>query len=800
MNAPAPLATRARFYRYLASMLFALAFAALASLTPLYDRAEWGLRDLQMRLWSPPGRFDRVAVVDVDEDSIRALESTLGAWPYPRQVYALVGAYLRGAGARAVAYDILFAETREGDAEFASGLRGAPVALAAAALPNSIERSAAYRERLRGLAWQVPEAVPRRRWLDLTLPVERLDAARVGVVTLQPDADGYVRRLPLFHEAEGAVLPAFALAALHATPAAPTVTWDGGRVRVGDRSWPVNASGEAVLRFPSRLEALDVLPFHEVVLATLDPTAHPEVGRRIAGRTVVVGSSAERLGDYVQTPLGRLQGVVTTAMAIELLDRGEVLAPAAAATSALLLAIALVVPALSFHRRLGNLAAFPWVASPVAVALIFAVAGALYARGQQSAMLFPILVSLAALFADLIGRLVALQRIRRDLAAEKLAAERASELKSQFMSHMTHELRTPMTAILGFNQRMAAGDLDAATRAHYVDVVEKNSRHLLMLINNILDGAKLEAGQMRIVSAPAAPRDLAAEVAQTLAPLAEAKGLEVSVRVAERVPARLQLDALRLRQVLLNLGGNAIKFTERGGVTFALDWRDERLVVDVSDTGPGMAPEQLERIFVPFQQAHERIAQRHGGTGLGLVISRNLCVLMGGGLTVRSTLGTGSSFTAEIHAPPADATLADAPAATGQASTAVASPSAEPSRAARVLVVDDSEDLRDLVALYLADLGYEVSMAADGREAFDSVRGEAPDAVLTDMEMPRMDGAELAAALRAAGYARPVVLLTAHPEGSDTERAMRAGCSAYVGKPVDPAALERTMRRVLERR
>jgi len=643
----------------------------------------------------------------------------------------------------------------------------------------------------------VAAAVLRRIWPDVTLPVAELTPggtrAGAGVVTLQPDAaDGYVRRLPLFHETDGAVLPALALAGLYAGAPPPRAQFDAGRVRIGDRAWPVGAAGEVVLRYPSRIESLEVVPFYQAVLAALDRPGHAGLARRLAGKTVVLGSSAQRLGDYVQTPIGRLQGVVVTAMAIEMLERGQVLAPPAPLWNALLLGIALIVPALSFHRRLGNLAAFPWVASPVAVALVLAVASLLFLRGQQASMLFPILVSLAALFADLVGRLVAMQRIRQRLAAEKLAAERASEMKSQFMSHMTHELRTPMTAILGFNQRMASPGLDAAARARYSEVVDKNSRHLLTLINNLLDGAKLEAGQMRIAPAAASVREIAEDVVQTLAPLAEARGLALSLRGAELLPEVLEVDALRLKQVLLNLGGNAVKFTERGGVVLALDWRDGRLSIAVEDSGPGMDAAQLERIFTPFQQAHERVAQKHGGTGLGLAISRDLCVLMGGSLSARSEPGHGSTFTAEIRAP-----LAELPAA---GAAPVVSAAAPAGRRYRVLVVDDRPDLRDLLGLYLSDMDIEVSEASDGVEALERALAAQPDAVLTDMEMPRMDGAALAAALRSRGYGRPVVLLTAHPEGPDTERAMRAGCSAYVAKPVDAKSLKRTLQGLLEAR
>lgn len=782
---------RSRLLRYLASMGFALLLATGASFTALYERAEWGLRDLQMRLWSPVGRYADVLVVDVNEDAMRALESQVGAWPYPRQIYALVGAYLERSEARAVVYDVLFAEAREGDPEFAAALRDRPVVLAAAALGNSIERSALYRQRLGALGWQVPAEVPRRRWPDVTLPAEALGADQVGLVTLQPDADGHVRRLPLFHEAEGAVLPALSLAGLHAAGSRPAVAYEDGRVRVGDRSWPVNASGDVVLKFPSRVAHLDVLPFHELVLAALGQPGFAKVADRIRGRTVVLGSSAERLGDYVQTPLGRLQGVAVTAMAIALLDRGEVLSPPDWRSNGLLLLIALLVPALTFHWRLGHLGALPWLAAPLAVGLVLAVASVLFKQGQQTAMLFPILVSLAALVADLFGRVLALQRIRQRLAAEKLAAERASELKSQFMSHMTHELRTPLTGILGFNQRLSAPGLDEAARARYVDVVEKNGRHLLQLINNILDGAKLEAGQMKIVPVPTRVRDLAGDVVQTLAPQAEGKGIALELAVADRVPALVALDPLRMKQVLLNLCGNAVKFTEAGRVALRIDWTNATLVAEIEDTGPGMDEAQLARIFIPFQQAHDRVAQKHGGTGLGLSISRNLCELMGGALQVRSQPGKGSVFEVRVAAPEAVDPAPPAP---------LRRPVAAGRLEGTVLVVDDSEDLRDLVGLYLGDLGLEVRMAGDGAEALEAVRAAPPDAVLTDMEMPRMNGMQLAAALRADGYRAPIVLLTAHPEGGETEKAMQAGCSAYVGKPVDPAALKQTLRRVMEQR
>ena len=790
-----------RLRRYVTSMGLGIVLAFAASLTAIYERADLWLGDAFMRTLTPVDRYEGVAVVDVDEDSMTALESQLGAWPYPRQIYAVVGEYLARAGAKAVIYDILFSEAREGDAEFAASLQGRPAALAAAALPQLIERSRGYGDRLQALAWPAAPEAPRRRWPDITLPVAELapggGSAGVGVVTLQPDgADGVVRRIPLLHGVQDMVLPALPLAALHADGPKPRVEYAAGRIRVGDRSWPVNASSEVVLRFPARAEGLHIVPFYEVVLAALDRPNYAHVAARFKGKTVAVGSSALRLGDYVQTPMGRTQGVVVTAMAVEMLREGRVLAPSSPGWNALLLLIAMIVPAPGFHARLGKLSVLLWFAAPLSAALVLGTASLLFLYGQQASILFAIMVSVLALLADLLGRFAALQRDRQRLAAEKLAAERANEMKSQFMSHMTHELRTPLTAILGFNQRLAREGLEGKERERYVEVVEKSGRHLLTLINNLLDGAKLEAGQMRIAPAPVALAELVQDVIQTLSPLAEPKALSLASRIGPQVPEVLELDALRVKQVLLNLGGNALKFTERGGVTLGLDWREGRLSIAVEDTGPGMDAAQLERIFVPYQQAHERVAQKHGGTGLGLAISRDLCTLMGGTLTAASTPGAGSTFTAVLDAPRAQAAaVAAMQAAAGAADARRAAQQLRLS--GRVLVADDSEDLRDLVGFYVGELGLEMIQAVDGAQAMEIALRERPDAVLTDMEMPRMNGAELAQALRAAGYDRPVVLLTAHPEGAETERALRMGCTTYLAKPVDRNALEQTLRSLL---
>jgi CheY-like chemotaxis protein/nitrogen-specific signal transduction histidine kinase len=391
---------------------------------------------------------------------------------------------------------------------------------------------------------------------------------------------------------------------------------------------------------------------------------------------------------------------------------------------------------------------------------------------------------------SLVLRLVALQRSQVRLAAEKLAAERANELKSQFMSYMTHELRTPLAAILGFNEKLAESRHDPDEHARCVAIVDKNSRHLLTLINNLLDEAKLSAGQLRINFAPVTLRHLMDDVTTTLAPQVEKKQLELVVNIGSETPPVLDLDELRVKQVLFNLLSNAIKFTERGGVTVTLEWRDALLSIAVTDTGPGMSPTQMERIFTPFQQAHERVVQKFGGTGLGLAISRRLCVLMGGDLTVQSVVGLGSTFTATFRATPSVRTEREV--AQTETTVALAAP-----ESLRVLVADDAEEIRMLVEYYLVQAGAEVLLAEDGAQAVEIALRERPDLVLTDLEMPELNGIEVIRTLRSKGYDHVLVLLTAHPEGSETDLAIEAGCNAFLAKPVNRKLLQETVVRLV---
>jgi signal transduction histidine kinase len=333
---------------------------------------------------------------------------------------------------------------------------------------------------------------------------------------------------------------------------------------------------------------------------------------------------------------------------------------------------------------------------------------------------------------------------REALAAAKSAAERASEAKSDFLAHMSHELRTPLNAVLGYAQllerrNLAEADLGAVRTIH------RSGEHLLSLITDLLDLSKIEAGRMELRAAPVRLRQAIDAVAEMVQVRAEEKGLAFQCVVAEDAPEAILADDKRLRQILLNLLSNAVKFTGEGRVSLRVamldhDAESATLRFEVQDSGPGIAEDELERIFRPFEQVGE-IQRREGGTGLGLAISRQLAGLMGATIQVQSRLGQGACFWFEACFP-----LAQAPEADAGPAPADIRGYAGPRR--RLLVVDDNPDNRDLLRDLLAPLGFEIETAGDGREAVRAAQVVAPDLVLMDLKMPVMDGHEATRLMR----------------------------------------------------
>jgi signal transduction histidine kinase len=298
-----------------------------------------------------------------------------------------------------------------------------------------------------------------------------------------------------------------------------------------------------------------------------------------------------------------------------------------------------------------------------------------------------------------------LEALTADLRVAQHTAEGASQAKSAFLANMSHELRTPFQGLLGMLQLLDTDALTAAQRRR-LHVARESGAHLLDILNDVLDAARLEAGTLRLHEDAVSPRELADDVQALMTPPAGAKGLLVTTRIDPALPARLLLDSTRVRQVLFNLLSNAIKFTEHGSVQVDIRARDARLSLAVVDTGIGMDAATMSRLFQRFSQGDESTSRRHGGTGLGLEISRSLARLMGGDIEVRSTPGAGSRF--ELLLP-----LREAPAPP-EALLPDSAPLRDASQRLRLLVAEDNEVNREVLAAMIAHLGHEARFAQDG--------------------------------------------------------------------------------------
>ncbi|MCB1955508.1 MAG: response regulator [Rhodocyclaceae bacterium] len=386
----------------------------------------------------------------------------------------------------------------------------------------------------------------------------------------------------------------------------------------------------------------------------------------------------------------------------------------------------------------------------------------------------------------------------RRLTEALVAAEAATRAKSEFLANMSHEIRTPMNAIIGLTGLCLKEPLDA--RPHdFVAKTHQAARHLLGIINDILDLSKVDAGELVIESQPFAIRDLAGNLSAIFEPLATQRGLGFEVTVDPSTPACLTGDALRLMQILNNLVGNALKFTEHGMVRVLIAPSEDRrdLVCEVLDTGIGLGDEQITRLFRPFSQVDTSSTRRFGGTGLGLVISRRLVERMGGTIGVDSTPGEGSRFHFRIPLLAADEDAL--PAATAPAARAESAP--PDLHGLRILLVEDN-DLNQLVAgELLAETGATVEMVENGRLALDAVAHAHYDLVLMDVQMPVMDGISATRAIREreSGSRLPVIAMTAHALAEERERCLSAGMDDFITKPIDAADFHSLLARWLGR-
>ncbi|MDB5101400.1 MAG: hypothetical protein JWM80_5821 [Cyanobacteria bacterium RYN_339] len=371
-------------------------------------------------------------------------------------------------------------------------------------------------------------------------------------------------------------------------------------------------------------------------------------------------------------------------------------------------------------------------------------------------------------------------------------AEAANEAKSQFLASMSHEIRTPLTAMLASADLLTDGD--AAARTDYAHLIRRNGEHLLALINDILDLSKIEAGELTVERIPCKLGPLFADMASLMRARAVEKGVAFDVELATPVPSLVESDPTRLRQIVFNLVGNAVKFTERGRVHVALRYEGGVLAVVVSDTGVGIPADQLPGLFQPFRQGDASMTRRFGGSGLGLAISRHLATALGGTIEVESQPGVGSTFT--FRAPVVS--LGDTGPITSLAVAPNAPAETNQTLGGRVLFAEDGPDNQLLIRVLLQKLGLEVLVVENGQLAVDAVSEQGPfDLVLMDMQMPVMDGYTATARLRELGYAGPIVALTAHAMAGERERCLAAGCDGYLSKPVDRAELRGLLAKIL---
>jgi signal transduction histidine kinase/ActR/RegA family two-component response regulator len=404
---------------------------------------------------------------------------------------------------------------------------------------------------------------------------------------------------------------------------------------------------------------------------------------------------------------------------------------------------------------------------------------------------------LAVSYSDITAR----KRVEQELREAKEVAEAADRAKGDFLAMISHELRTPMNGVIGFtNLLFDTGP--TPVQQQYLDTIRESGQSLLRLIDDILDFSKIEAGKLELERHPFDLRDCVHDAALLLSPEAHRKGLVLTHDIDEAVPLSLFGDPTRLRQVLVNLLSNAVKFTAAGRVALRvslgpLDPGGGRsLLFEVEDTGIGMAPAVLARLFTPFTQADSSTSRRFGGTGLGLAICRRLVELMEGSIEVRSTPGQGSVFRFRLpcrpfFAPGQAERVRERPAP--KAPDGLMSGFAQ-RHPLRIFVAEDNSVNMRLILLLLEHMGYRGEAGTNGLECLQAVRHRHYDVILMDMQMPEMDGLECARALRAEGIGVHIIALTADAFGGARERCLEAGMNDYITKPITRADLQRALR------
>jgi PAS domain S-box-containing protein len=416
-------------------------------------------------------------------------------------------------------------------------------------------------------------------------------------------------------------------------------------------------------------------------------------------------------------------------------------------------------------------------------------------RGRCS---YDAVTDLPTRFSGVVYDITELKKTQAEIAESRDLAEKANYAKTQFLANMSHEIRTPVGAILGFSGMLKRGSADPAEQANFMGIIERNSQNLLRLIDDILDLSKVEAGKIVLQKTSVFLPEFLAEFAATMKLRTDEKQIRFTLIIDGQIPNVIVTDQLRLRQILSNLAGNSVKFTDSGEVRVSVQFEKPILKFMVQDTGPGISEESAKRLFQMFGQADPTLTRKFGGTGLGLVLSKRLGQALGGDVKlVASQVGQGSTFeaTIEVATPQSVRMITQNDLSVVPAKVNEVIELTEEFHGLKILLVEDSNDNRTLIQHYLRGSGVELLMAEDGEEGLHKAIEFKPDLVLMDIQMPKMDGHEATKALRERSFGQPIVALTAHAMREERERCIASGFDDYLTKPID----KRVLREVIQK-